>query len=174
MTDIISRKNSSRFLFLSLLPVEPEAQPSPSSPRSDASSAFTVALKVMNYRSCRLWKTVWKDSLTDTPEQLFKSLLNTDFNLNFSLRIWFYESTTRSQLMWAYSMCTVLLHSMEVHSLRGDMRACAGIHAADRSSRTPCCQNVSIDNFNFVLQWWACSVTQLIYQVLPVCFYPSK
>lgn len=52
-----------------LLPVEPGAQPSPSSPRSDTSSAFTVALSVMNYRSYKLWRTVYEGSQTYTQER---------------------------------------------------------------------------------------------------------
>lgn len=47
-----------------LLQVVPEDRPSQLSPRSDACSAFTVVLSVRNYRSCKLWRTVYEGSLT--------------------------------------------------------------------------------------------------------------
>lgn len=62
--------------------MEPGAPPSLSSPRSDTSSAFTVALSVMNCRRYKLWRTVYEGSQTYTQEQkIFKSVSNSDLNL---------------------------------------------------------------------------------------------
>lgn len=63
-----------------LLPVVPEARPSLSSPRSDASSAFTVALTVMKYRSCNVWRTVYEGSLTHTQGRKLMVRLNMMWN----------------------------------------------------------------------------------------------
>lgn len=46
-----------------LLPVVPEAKPSPSFPRSDGSSPFTAVPTVLNYWSWKPWRIVFEGSL---------------------------------------------------------------------------------------------------------------
>lgn len=114
-----------------LLPAVPEAQPSLSSPRSDASSAFTVALTVMKYRSCNVWRTVYGGSLTHTQGR--KSLgCNYSFELIkicdifsvllYVLRNW-YITIYKHLCVCVYIQAPLCWYTL-VYCFRGDMHVC--------------------------------------------------
>lgn len=138
-----------------------------------------MALNVMNYRSYKLWRTVSEGSQSENLQITFELWLKT---LKFSLCLCFYEAIDTLQFRVSCMYIQVLLYwytyvriqfQRQLASLHSYQMA-TGIHAADSDCLTSWCQNVSINNFNFMLQWWSYMARQLIYQVLSGCMYSSK
>lgn len=94
--------------------------------------------------------------------------------------IWYFFFLYAFVLIWLFlqSKCNGLLHFNKTCTITPPQNASmflslhvwqtvAGVpthtntHTVD-CSLTSWCQNVSINNFNFMLQWWSCSVTQCI------------